>query len=540
MNKVAIIHVENTENIVEFADFLSNAGWTLVSANETEELLKKNKIPVVHEAALVVDNLHLSDNTKLIQQILNSKLPDERSPVHFADQYNSGVQILCMNIQPLLRKLENSKKTPSLIRPNNFYIASLIRSSFVNYENLLILCDPADYKEAMIQLRTDNIDSDFRLYLAAKALNMVSAYDSGIAAPILMGPKATKDFANYLMFPFQKESVLKGGSNPQQASCLYRFPTSDGSVGAYTKLQGKELDYNITSDIAMAWEQISALYFTLKNQFSVKSTNSDGYDFTTQFTPLTETVFTIGVKLNTIVGAALSTSVVDSFRKTYTYDKRNIKNVILASSAVIDDVAAREIINCDFAAIVAPGYTTEAKQIFSENKGLRLIQTSRTYLTPYTMSYINGGLLIQTKDNKLFDHWYVKTKNRPSQYQTDQMAFGMLLVAGSRSYSAAIINDNSISGIARCATSPSIAIEDAYYEAKRSLKRNNAPEGTKLGNILVCDSAFPFCDVVKDIIDGGITAIIQTGGTNTDNELIEYCNEHDVVMVFTQTTHISY
>lgn len=540
MNKVAIIHVENTENIVEFADFLSNAGWTLVSANETEELLKKNKIPVVHEAALVVDNLHMSDNTKLIQQILNSKLPDERSPVHFADQYNSGVQILCMNIQPLLRKLENSKKTPSLIRPNNFYIASLIRSSFVNYENLLILCDPADYKEAMIQLRTDNIDSDFRLYLAAKALNMVSAYDSGIAAPILMGPKATKDFANYFMFPFQKESVLKGGSNPQQSSCLYRFPTSDGSVGAYTKLQGKELDYNITSDIAMAWEQISALYFTLKNQFSVKSTNSDGYDFTTQFTPLTETVFTIGVKLNSIVGAALSTSVVDSFRKTYTYDKRNIKNVILASSAVIDDVAAREIINCDFAAIVAPGYTTEAKQIFSENKGLRLIQTSRTYLTPYTMSYINGGLLIQTKDNKLFDHWYVKTKNRPSQYQTDQMAFGMLLVAGSRSYSAAIINDNSISGISRCATSPSIAIEDAYYEAKRCLKRNNAPEGTKLGNILVCDSAFPFCDVVKDIIDGGITAIIQTGGTNTDNELIEYCNEHDVVMVFTQTTHISY
>lgn len=540
MNKVAIIHVENTENIVEFADFLSNAGWTLVSANETEELLKKNKIPVVHEAALVVDNLHMNENTKLIQQILNSKLPDAGSPVHFADQYNSGVQILCMNLQPLLRNLENAKKTPSLIRPNNFYIASLIRSSFVNYENLLILCDPADYKEAMIQLRTDNIDSDFRLYLAAKALNMVSAYDSGIAASVLMGPKATKDFTNYLMFPFQKEAVLKGGSNPQQASCLYRFPTSDGSVSAYTKLQGKELDYNITSDIAMAWEQISALYFTLKNQFSVKSTNSDGYDFTTQFTPLTETVFTIGVKLNTIVGAALSTSVVDSFRKTYTYDKKNIKNVILASSAVIDDVAAREIINCEFAAIVAPGYTAEAKQIFSENKGLRLIQTSRTYLTPYTMSLINGGLLIQTKDNKLFDHWYVKTKNRPSQYQTDQMAFGMLLVAGSRSYSAAIISDNSISGIARCATSPSMAIEDAYYEAKRSLKRNNAPEGTKLGNILVCDSAFPFCDVVKEIIDGGITAIIQTGGTNTDNELIEYCNEHDVVMVFTQTTHISY
>lgn len=541
MNKIALLHVENTDNILEFAEFLASEGWTLMSANQTEDYLKRNKIPVVHEQSLEESNLRYNDNTNLIKRVLSSRLPDESNPIKFGDHNAPAIQILCMNVQPVLRKLNALKRTPASIKQNNFFISTLIRSSFVNYENLLILTDPADYKEAMIQIRTDNISQDFRLYLASKALNMISAYDSAISDSVLMYSKSGKDFTKFLMFPFQKESNLKGGANPQQTSCLYRFSTEDsGTLGGFTKLQGKELDYNIISDISLAWEQISALYYSLKNQFSVKSTNSDGYDYITQFTPLTEYVFTIAVKMNSIVGAALSTSAAESFKRTYTYDKKNIQDVVLGCSAVIDDTAAKEIISCDFAAVVAPGFTAEAKQIFAENKKIRLIQTSKISVTPYNLGLINGGLLIQTKDSKLFDHWYIKTKNRPSQDKTDLMAFGMLLVSGSRSYSAAIIKDNSITGIVQCATSPEMAIEDAYYEAKRHLNRNGKDGDTKLGDILVCDTAFPFCDVIKKIIDGGISAIIQTGGTSTDEEFINYCNEHDVVMVFTGTTHISY
>lgn len=539
MNKVAIIHVENTDNILEFSEFLVSEGWTLLSANQTEDFLKKNKVPVIHEESLVDSTIHKSDASNIIKQILNARLPDPGNPLKMLDHNASDIQLVCINLQPVVKNFDSLKHTPSAVKPNSFFISTVLRTCFVNYENLLILSDPSDYKEAMIQIRTDNVTPEFRLYLASKALNMVSAYDSAISDSFLMAAKNKQDFTNFLMFPFQREANLKGGSNPQQNACLYRFPTETGALGGFTKLQGKELDYNVISDISLAWEEISALYFTLKNQFSVKSTNSDGYDFMTQFTPLTESVFTIAVKLNSIVGAALSTSAVQSFRKTYTYDKRNIKDVILGCSAVIDDIAAKEIVTCNFAAVVAPGFTAEAKQIFSENKGIRLIQTSKITITPYSLNLINGGLLIQTKDSKLFDHWHIKTKNRPSQDKTDQMAFGMLLVSGSRSYSAAIIKENSITGIAQCATSPEMAIEDAYYEAKRNLKRNDK-EGEKLGDILVCDTSFKFCNIVKDIIDGGISAIIQTGGTATDEELINYCNEHDVVMVFTETTHISY
>ena len=151
---------------------------------------------------------------------------------------------------------------------------------------------------------------------------------------------------NYLMYPFRKEIPLQKGANSQQSAYLYKSPSDYGTMGSFLKTPGKDLPYNLISDICYAWGQISNLYTILKNQYTVKSTNSDGYAFTTQFTPLTGTVFTIAVKYNSIVGAALSTNVVDSFRLTYTYDHENTGDVTLACSAVIDAPAATEIVKC--------------------------------------------------------------------------------------------------------------------------------------------------------------------------------------------------
>ena len=43
MVKKALIHVENSDNLVELASFLVELGWTIYSANKTEEILKDNK-----------------------------------------------------------------------------------------------------------------------------------------------------------------------------------------------------------------------------------------------------------------------------------------------------------------------------------------------------------------------------------------------------------------------------------------------------------------------------------------------------------------
>ena len=392
----------------------------------------------------------------------------------------------------------------------------------------------------MVQIRTNSITSEFRTYLAAKALNLVSAFDGGIASSILMSSNGSKDFMNYLTYPFEKQFPLRSGSNPQQKGCLYKFPEGSGSLVSLQKQKGKDLPYNTVSDISFAWEQISMVSKNLKNQFSVKSTNCDGYNFVTQFTPLTGTVFTIAVKNKSILGAALSTNISDSFKHTYTYDTASIKGVTLASSSVIDKAAAEEIVKCNFAAVVAPGFTGEAKDILDSHKAINTIQIAKISIADYDIELINGGLLFQSKDNKLFEHWDIKTKNRPGQPLVDQMAFGTILSMGSRSYSAVLLKNNSVVGISQSCKTPERAIEVALGEA--IIHKNANPsyyEDGTIADVLVCDSAIPLCDSIKKLTDEGLKAIIHPGGMPDDNELIEYCNTHLISMIFTGMPHIS-
>ena len=551
MSKRAVIHVENTENLIEFADFLVKEGWTILSANKTEEILRNQKIPVTKENALSENNMFMADTSNLIRKIMLTKyLEDDEQYLSRPNSEDNNIFIVCMNVLPSINPAIASKQFDNQLCPKNYFVSTLLRNAFRNYENLLILTDPADYKEAMIQIRTNSISKDFRIYLAAKALNLVSAFDAGLSASILQNPQYNEKFMNYLMLPFKRELQLHSGINSQQSAYLYKTPTETGTIGNFLKSQGKELSYSLAYDISYAWGQINSLFALLKDQLTVKSTNSDGYDFTTQFTPLTGTVFSLAVKFGTILGASHATNVLDSFKATFTYDAITTTDTVFACSAVINGEAAEEILKGKFSAIVAPSFTLEAKQILSQNRKTRLVPSSKVTNIDFEGRFINGGLLVQTKDTKLFQQWKVRTRNRPSQIQTDEMVFGMLLAMGARSYSAVLLKQNAICGIAQGCTSEKRAIDGVWFEALKHTEResglpgddfrlNNDIDKSNLGEILVCDAAIPFSDSTKMLIESGVKAILQTGGTPMDDEFIDYCNEHGVVMVFTGITHLS-
>ena len=548
MTKRAIIHVENTEGILDFARFLSDSGWTIISANKTEDLLQREKIPVTRELALVENNIYFTDTSKLVQSVLNTKYPDSEDQPLNPQEKDNNVFILCINFYTpmgLPVKLTNKQQVKAITKPANYYISTLLRNAFVNYENVLILTDPADYKEAIVQLRTNNIMDDFRVYLAAKALNLLSAYDSGLSDTLLMEPHLSGNFLNYLVFPYKKHQALKTGSNPQQKACLYKFPFETGVMTGLQKLPAKDLSYSTITDASTVWEVICMMYGNLKNQSTVKSTNFDGYTFTTQFTPQTGTVFTIAVKYSQILGASFASDIQTSFLNTCKSKTYDIDNVTIGSSSVIDDNAAREMINHSLAAIVAPGFTPEAKEIFEQNKNIKLISVSKVNSVDYTIKLLNGGVLFQTRDSVIFSHWNVKTKKRPSQYMADQMIFGMMLAMATRTHTAALIKNFSIISIAQGCRSEKKAMDELVLELQQNkpetAQTEQSPsESRPVADLLVCDTAFSFNDSVKTLIDTGVSAIIQTGGMPDDDVLIKYCEEHDVTLIFTGTTHISY
>ena len=54
-----------------------------------------------------------------------------------------------------------------------------------------------------------------------------------------------------------------------------------------------------------------------------------------------------------------------------------------------------------------------------------------------------------------------------------------------------------------------------------------------IGSVLASDAFFPFRDSIDLLANKGIRAIIQTGGSKRDHEVIAACDEHAIAMVLT-------
>jgi len=57
------------------------------------------------------------------------------------------------------------------------------------------------------------------------------------------------------------------------------------------------------------------------------------------------------------------------------------------------------------------------------------------------------------------------------------------------------------------------------------------------GSVLGSDAFFPFPDGVELAAKGGVTAIIQPGGSLRDKEAIEAADKYELAMVFTGVRH---
>jgi len=57
---------------------------------------------------------------------------------------------------------------------------------------------------------------------------------------------------------------------------------------------------------------------------------------------------------------------------------------------------------------------------------------------------------------------------------------------------------------------------------------------------MASDAFFPFADSVEIAHEAGITAVIQPGGSIRDKESIDFCNEHNMSMVFTGIRHFKH
>ena len=226
----------------------------------------------------------------------------------------------------------------------------------------------------------------------------------------------------------------------------------------------------------------------------------------------------------------------DSYKKTYDCDPVSIFGGIIGSSAVIDGEAASEMVKCFLEVIVAPDFTPEALEVFKAKKNLRLVRATVEAKEAFDAMSVDGGLLVQNRDNKLFEKWEVVTKARPDAGDIDEMAFGMTVAMFAKSNAIVVVKDRAAIGIGCGQTNRIWAASQALERAKNFTDKN----GLTPARVLISDAFFPFSDCVEEAAKYGIKTIIQPGGSIRDQESIDKADELGIAMVFTGTRHFKH
>lgn len=538
-SKRALLFPQDPTAVEGLAKYLVSDGWEILSNGPAAKVLTGNSIPYTSQDALDAPAQSNELFLATLRSIISTRLNDE-----VATRGANNIFLVCINLTKIPPATSGSVVYFGDYSIDLRYI-TLIRAAAQNYMNIIVLTDPDDYEDTVIQMMTTSMTNDYRLYLAGKALNFTAVYDATYSNYILFNGH-TRDFPKNLVIPYKRLRKLSQGNNPQQLACLYSQDVPNSALSGSHKIQGKDISYNLVSNYFMAWAVVSIFLTTLKNPFEVPSVDCEGYAFSTLFTPAVNFVFVVAVKHGNIIGSALGANLSDAFQKAYKYSPEIFSRSCLGSSCVVDKEAALILADKPFYSIIAPDFTKDARKILSQNKNLRLVVASNSNRNDFQTKSIDGGILVQSGDKSMFKKWNIMTRRRPNQAEVDSLAFAVMINMRAKSDAVTIAGDTTIIGNSLAQPSRENALHYALDEADFVIKSGKFPtlQGSQTaspGLVLVSDTSIKyFPNDLERIHCVGVSAILEEGGSECDDELIAFCNEHNIALVFTRMRHITF
>jgi phosphoribosylaminoimidazolecarboxamide formyltransferase/IMP cyclohydrolase len=277
----------------------------------------------------------------------------------------------------------------------------------------------------------------------------------------------------------------------------------------FDKLHGKELSYNNLLDVDAAVN----LMAEFKND---------------------DPTFAI-LKHNNACGLATRSTLKQAYIDALAGDPVSAFGGILISNRTIDAETA-ELVNELFCEVlIAPGYDKAAFDLLTSKKNRVILVQKEVTLPTKQFRTILNGVLEQDKDllTEGKDSLEPKTKKTPTASEIDDLLFANKLVKHTKSNTIVIAKNGQLLASGTGQTSRVDALRQAIHKAQSF-------DFDLRGAVMASDAFFPFPDCVEIAHEAGITAVIQPGGSIKDELSIDYCNAHEMAMVFTGNRHFKH
>ncbi len=544
----ALLSVSDKAGLAELGRGLVARGWELVSTGGTARALRDAGLPVTDVAAVTGFPEMLDGRVKTLHPRVHAGLlADRRRTDHREALAAAGIapfDLVVVNLYPFAAAARREGITfDELVEEIDIGGPSMVRAAAKNHASVAIVTSPARYPQLLAALdEHGEIPLGLRSALAIEAFRHTAAYDARIAAELprrmyLAGvplpdepglPASADPYPPSLTIPLEKVDALRYGENPHQPAARYRRadrdpgPFSGPFATGEPPLQGKALSYNNVLDASAA----AALGRLLRGPavVIVKHTNP--------------------------CGAAERSTLLEAWDAALAGDPVSAFGGVVAITGPVDRALAERLVSIFLEVVVAPAFDDGARQVLAAKPGLRLVAdpsldaaADRSGLTARGLLRVDylggirtagGAVLVSAPDDLPDDpgEWAVMTSRPPTERERRDLDLAWRLCRGVVSNAIVLVRDGMLVGLGSGQVSRVDACRNAVEKA-----RQFQGEAAATGASAASDAFFPFPDGPQVLLDAGVSAIVQPGGSVRDAEVLARVERAGAAMLVTGRRH---
>ena len=518
----ALISVYDKTGLAELAQALHSAGVGIVSTGTTASAIEAAGVPVRRVEELTGFPECLDGRVKTLHPMVHAGLlADLRQPSHVEQLEALGVapfDLLVSNLYPFRETVRSGAGVDECIEKIDIGGPAMVRAAAKNHANLAVVTSPEAYPGIVAALQAGGYSLAERQALAARAFADIAEYDVAIArwfaevGTAKQGPQSTDQpdgghsWPQFAGSAARRSAVLRYGENPHQPAALYVDPDAPVGLAQARQLHGKEMSYNNYVDADAAWR--AANDFAEPCVAVIKHANP--------------------------CGIAIGVDVADAHRKAHACDPVSAFGGVIAVNGAVTVDLAKQLEEIFTEVLVAPSYEDGAVEVLTARwKNMRLLVAppwapARTEYRP-----VSGGLLAQVSDRidapgDAPERWTLVTGEPADRETLRDLAFAWRAVRSVKSNAILLASDGATVGVG-------MGQVNRVDAARLAVAR--AGEDRARGSVAASDAYFPFPDGLQVLLDAGVRAVVQPGGSVRDELSIAAAEAAGVTMYVTGTRH---
>lgn len=526
----ALISVYDKTGLEELARGLHAAGVTIVSTGSTAKTIAATDVPVTEVSELTGFPECLDGRVKTLHPRVHAGiLADRRLEDHVAQLADLGVDpfdLVVVNLYPFVETVKSGADQDAVVEQIDIGGPSMVRAAAKNHPSVAVVVDPARYGEVVTAAAEGGFDLNARRRLAAAAFAHTAAYDNAVASwtAAQFGDSTGEGGAwpAYAGLALERSEVLRYGENPHQEAALYVDNAATPGIAQADQLHGKAMSYN--------------------NYVDADAALRAAFDFDEPAVAIIKHANPCGVAVAT---AHAADPIAEAHAKAHACDPVSAFGGVIAANRTVTAGMAEAVKDIFTEVVVAPDFEPKAVEILSAKKNIRLLALPDGYRRdPAEVRQVSGGVLLQKADTLQADgddpaNWTLAAGHPADEHTLRDLAFAWKAVRAAKSNAILLAHNGAAIGVGmgqvNRVDSCRLAVDRANSLGPTDADGQSAERAR--GSVAASDAFFPFADGLQILINAGVRAVVQPGGSVRDEEVISAAKEAGVTMYFTGARH---